>query len=100
VSCSAALIDIITSTFPTIRNDACPRHLWTLAPRFSFCVTLSSDIGFPVDRRLTCHRMYTQTQLAARERGSEMFAVLFRMVAKWRAIQNKTTNSYVIEIAI
>jgi hypothetical protein len=44
--------------------------------------------------------MYTQTQLAARERGSEMFAVLFRMVAKWRAIQNKTANSYVIEIVI
>jgi len=28
------------------------------------------------------------------------FAVLFWMVAIWRAIQNKTANSYVIEIAI
>jgi hypothetical protein len=26
------------------------------------------------------------------------FAASFRMVAIWRAIQNKTTNSYVIEI--
>jgi len=28
------------------------------------------------------------------------FAVLFRMVAIWRATENKTANSYVIEIAI
>jgi hypothetical protein len=25
---------------------------------------------------------------------------VFAMVAKWRAIQNKTTNSYIIEIAM
>jgi hypothetical protein len=31
---------------------------------------------------------------------SAEFAVLFRVVAKWRAIQNKTTNSYIVEIAI
>jgi hypothetical protein len=35
---------------------------------------------FPVDRRLNHHRMYTQARLAARERGSEMFVVLFRMM--------------------
>ena len=28
------------------------------------------------------------------------FAVLFRMVAVWRAIQNEIANSYIIEIAI
>jgi hypothetical protein len=30
--------------------------------------------------------------------ASAEFAVLFWMAEKWRAIQNKTTNSYVIEI--
>ena len=29
-----------------------------------------------------------------------VFAVLFGLVEFWRAIQNKTTNTYIIEIAI
>lgn len=52
------------------------------------------DVHSLIDE-LTAEAVTPSAKLAARE-----FAVLSRSVGRWRATQNKTTNSYVVEIAI